>query len=101
LSLREELRSDEEERVQAAMRVIGDGIDWAAFCSAVNVTDDEARRILHEMGHRGLAGFAGGWVSPSIYVVRARRLAQTLGRAPMDGDAGVLVGRFDPETNAN
>ena len=55
------------------MQIIGDEIDWATFCSALNVTDGEARVLLHEMGHRHLAGFAGGVVTPSIEVVWIRR----------------------------
>ena len=73
---RETTREDIEELIPAAMQVIGDGIEWDTFCNALNVTDDEARWLLHEMGHRLLAGFAGGWVSPSIYVVWSRRMAQ-------------------------
>jgi hypothetical protein len=86
------LRADEEERVQAAMQVIGDGIGWATFCSALNVTDDEARRMLHEMGHRHLAGFAGGWVSPDIDVMR-KRLALRANLAATDIGADVSLGQ--------
>ena len=71
----------EEERIQAAMQIIGDEIEWATFCSALNITDGEARRLLHEMGHRLLAGFAGGLVTPSIYVVWNRRLAHRMEHA--------------------
>ena len=91
---------DIEELIPEAMRIIGDGIEWDTFCYALNVTDDEARWLLHEMGHRLLAGFAGGWVSPSIYVVWSRRLAHR--PEPESGRGAVTpIGPRDPPPISN
>jgi hypothetical protein len=75
LGFREQMTGVDEERIHAAMQIIGEGIGMETFCSALNVTDGDARRLLHEMGHRRLAGFAGGLVTPSIDVIRNRRMA--------------------------
>ena len=53
--------------IREAMQAIGArGISFEGFCGYLGLTDDQARRLLHELSHRNLAGFAGGWVSPAF-----------------------------------
>lgn len=58
----------DEALIREAMQAIGTrGIPFANFCGYLGLTDAQARELLHEMSHRNLAGFAGGWVSPAIH----------------------------------